>query len=222
MIHEVAVMADEQHRAPVGVQVVLQPGDGLQVKMVGRLVQQEQIRLGQQHPAQAQPGALAAGEQRGQLPLLLLAEAQARQHPLHRGTPAVAVGPLEVPRQLIVLAAQAAQERLVVAHVSHLLFQGAQLPLHFHHRLKDALQLLQHRAALAHLALLGKIPQLQALLHGDGAAVGCFQPGDNLHQRGLAAAVDAHQAHALAVLQNQGRVPQHLVGAEAFLNALQG
>ena len=190
--------------------------------MVGGLVQQQQIRFRQQHAAQAQSGALAAGEQRGQLPLLLLAEAQARQHPLHRGSPAVAVGPLEVPRQLIVLAAQAVQKCLVMAHVGHLLLQGAELLLHRHHRLKDALQLLQHRAALAHLALLGKVPQLQTLLHGDGTAVGTFQPGDNLHQRGLAAAVDAHQAHALAVLQHQGRIPEHLVGAEALLYTLQG
>ena len=41
-------MGDEYHRAPVAEEVVLEPLDGLDVEVVGRLVQQEDIGLGQQ------------------------------------------------------------------------------------------------------------------------------------------------------------------------------
>ena len=75
VIHEVPVMANQQHRAPIGAEIILQPGNGLQVQMVGRLVQQQQIRLRQQHPCQTKPGTLTAGKQLGRLTLLLLAEA---------------------------------------------------------------------------------------------------------------------------------------------------
>jgi penicillin-binding protein 2A len=37
-----------------------------------------------------------------------------------------------------------------------------------------------------------------------------------------AAAIDAHQTHALAILENKGGVAQHLIGAKALLDALQG
>ena len=72
------------------------------------------------------------------------------------------------------------------------------------------------------VALLRKVTQAQPLLHGDGARIVRFQPGNDLHQRRLAAAVDADKAHALSVLQGEGHVAQHLVGAEAFLNSLKG
>ena len=48
MVHEIPVVADEQHGAPVAQQVFLQPGDGLQVQVVGGLVQQQHVRALQQ------------------------------------------------------------------------------------------------------------------------------------------------------------------------------
>ena len=42
----------------------LQPFDGGQVEMVGRLVEQQDVGLGRQHPRQRRAPRLAAGQQR--------------------------------------------------------------------------------------------------------------------------------------------------------------
>jgi hypothetical protein len=41
-------------------QMVFKPGDGLRIQMVGRLIKQDQIRLGQEQLAQRHAAALAA------------------------------------------------------------------------------------------------------------------------------------------------------------------
>ena len=60
IVEEVAVVGDDQHGALVGAQVLFQPRGGLGVEMVGRLVEQQQVRLGQQQLAQRHAAALAA------------------------------------------------------------------------------------------------------------------------------------------------------------------
>ena len=64
VVEEVAVVGHDHHRAGVVVQRVLQPGDAFGVQVVGRLVQQQQVRLLQQQPAQRDAAPLAA-RQRG-------------------------------------------------------------------------------------------------------------------------------------------------------------
>ena len=61
-LQEVAVVGDHQQRARPGVQVVLEHGQGVDVQVVGRLVQQQHVRLGEQQPQELQPPPLAAGE----------------------------------------------------------------------------------------------------------------------------------------------------------------
>ena len=55
---------------------LLQPFDGRQVEMVGRLVQQQDVGRGRQHPRQRRATRLAAGEMRG---VLLAGEAELLQ-----------------------------------------------------------------------------------------------------------------------------------------------
>jgi hypothetical protein len=50
--HEGAIVADEQQRAAKVLHHLFEPGDGIDVQMIGRLVQQQQIRLGDQCAAQ--------------------------------------------------------------------------------------------------------------------------------------------------------------------------
>ena len=55
-LQELTVVGDEQHRAAEFQQHLFQPGDGMNVQVVGRLVEQQYVgltdqRLGQQHPA---------------------------------------------------------------------------------------------------------------------------------------------------------------------------
>ena len=62
VVEEVAVVGDDQDGARIIVQMVFQPGHRFGVEMVGRLVEQQQLGLFEQQPAQRDAAALAAGE----------------------------------------------------------------------------------------------------------------------------------------------------------------
>ena len=49
LVEQVAVVADQQDGARIGLEEALEPQGGLEVEMVGRLVQQQQVGLGEQH-----------------------------------------------------------------------------------------------------------------------------------------------------------------------------
>ena len=61
-VEEVAVVAGDQDGAGVGAEELLEPLDAQQVEVVGRLVEQEQVVLEGEQPAQGQPHRPAAGE----------------------------------------------------------------------------------------------------------------------------------------------------------------
>ena len=61
-VQEVAVMGDGHHGAPELLDVVLQPLGGVEVQVVGGLVQQQDICVLQDQAAQVHPGLFPAGE----------------------------------------------------------------------------------------------------------------------------------------------------------------
>ncbi len=64
VVQEVAVVRDRHDRAPIVLQVALQPPNRLRVQVVGRLVEQQQVGLAQQQPAQRHPASLPARQRR--------------------------------------------------------------------------------------------------------------------------------------------------------------
>ncbi len=60
LIQEVAVVGHQDHAAGEGFQVVLQPGHGLGVQVVGGLVQQQHVGLGQQQAGQGDAALFTA------------------------------------------------------------------------------------------------------------------------------------------------------------------
>ena len=64
VVEEVAIVRDRDDRARVVLEVLLEPGHRLGVEVVGRLVEEQQVGLLQQQPAQRDAAALAAGELR--------------------------------------------------------------------------------------------------------------------------------------------------------------
>ncbi len=92
VLQESAIVGDEQHRAVEPRQGFLEPGDGADVQVVGRLVEQQQVgfrdqRLGQQHAAAPAAGEFGQGLVRRQL--------QAAQGTVHQLLQAPAVARLE-------------------------------------------------------------------------------------------------------------------------------
>ena len=61
-VKEVAVMGDDNHRAFVVEQIGFQPCNGLQVQMVSRLIQNNQVRLKEKEFPERDPGFLPAGQ----------------------------------------------------------------------------------------------------------------------------------------------------------------
>ena len=64
VVEEVAVVGDGDDRARVLLEEPLQPLDGLGVEVVGRLVEQQQVGVLEQQPAQRDASLLAAGQRR--------------------------------------------------------------------------------------------------------------------------------------------------------------
>jgi hypothetical protein len=62
VVQEIAIVGDGDDRAAVLLQVPFQPGHGLGIQVVGRLVQQQDVGRLEQQPAQGHPPPLAAGE----------------------------------------------------------------------------------------------------------------------------------------------------------------
>ena len=215
-------MADDQHRALVLLQRLLQPLGGLKVEVVRRLVQQQQIGLGQQQPRQAQAGLFAAGEHPRGLILAALGEAQTRQHALDAAGPLVAAGGLEAIQQVGIAAAQAGIFIRVLVLFGHLGLQRAQALLHLLQWIEHALQLLLHGQVALDVGLLRQQPHARTLDDGDAALVRLHRAGDQPKQRGLARAVRANQPHAAARLEREAHVLQHGVHREGLGDVLYG
>ena len=59
-VEEPAVVGDDEHRAVARGEVAREPGDRLDVEVVGRLVEQQQVRMVEQHAGQRDTAPLAA------------------------------------------------------------------------------------------------------------------------------------------------------------------
>ena len=81
-VEEVAVVADQQHGPPQPAQEGVEPGQGGDVEVVGRLVEQQEVRVLQQQAGQRGPHLPAAREGRGGLQEVPLLEAEPAQQPL--------------------------------------------------------------------------------------------------------------------------------------------
>ena len=79
-LHEVPVVAGEDDRPLVVQQGLGQRLDGIDVEMVARFVEDQHVVLAQQQPRQAEPGPLAAGQDRDRLLDVGAAEQQRAGH----------------------------------------------------------------------------------------------------------------------------------------------
>ncbi|MEY9789138.1 hypothetical protein ABIE77_003697 [Sinorhizobium fredii] len=75
-IQQVAVVADDDDRMRIAADVILQPQGSFEIQIVGRLVEQQQIRLGKQHGCKRNAHAPAAGEGGGGTLLRFVIEAE--------------------------------------------------------------------------------------------------------------------------------------------------
>ena len=93
-------MRDQQQRARVAREPVLEPEHGVEVEVVGRLVEQQQVGAAHQRLREVEPHAPAAGEARDGLAVRAAREAEARQQRRGARARAVAVDAVEAMMQL--------------------------------------------------------------------------------------------------------------------------
>ena len=79
-VQHFAVVADEDHRIRIGPKIVFQPGSPLKVEIVGRLVEQQHIRLGKQDARNGRAHPPATGEFLRRAMQIFRREAKAHQN----------------------------------------------------------------------------------------------------------------------------------------------
>ena len=99
-VEEIAVMRHDHQRALILLQPLLHPQDGIEVQMVGRFVEQQQVRRTHQCLREVEPHAPAAGETGYRILHLVMAEAEAVQQAFGARThgPRIGVGQVGVDR----------------------------------------------------------------------------------------------------------------------------
>jgi hypothetical protein len=178
-VHEGAVVADEHDRPVVGAQEALEPRDGLEVQVVGRLVEQQHVGLAQQKLRERDPHEPSARELLGHTGEVALLEAEAHQHGTRLGLDRVAAEVLEALSQAPVLL----QEALLLHRLGLLGDVGLELGdavLERGHLRGDG-QHLRQQGATVHLdRFLLQVAQHRVLGAGDHAAVGVLLARDDL------------------------------------------
>ena len=204
MIEEVAVVRDTNHRACVLLQVLLQPVDTLRIKVVGRLVQQQDIRLLQEQSAERHAAPLAA---RQRLHICVVGGTTQR---VHRAVEFLVDVPCVCAIQLVLQLRLPRQQRV---EVGIRLCEGSVylvvLAQHVHHGLHALLHYLANGLRRVQFRVLLQIAHRVARREHHFALVVRLHACDNLHQRGLTRAVQTDDAYLRTIEKTQIDVVQY-------------
>ena len=211
MIQKIPVVGHDEHRPPEALEIFLQPLDGIHVQMVGRLVQQQQIRSGEHQPGQIDPGLLPAGKAHKGPLLHFRVNVQTGAHPVVGDLLVVAaaqlIGGLQLAVALQIHRPPRRHIRLHGLHLGgHILQPDKGLPEH----LTDGQRRIIDRQLL-------QKPQARALCDGDRSALIVLLPRQDLQQGGLAAAVGADDAGPFSGKQVKGEPLQNMVLSKVFV-----
>ena len=193
-LEEPAVVRNHEDGAGELREFVLEPLEVLQVEVVGRLVEQQHVRVGRQRARQRRARQLAAREGRELALHVGLFEAESAQYGLDVDAPRVAADLVELGLRRRV----GVHGGVGVVAARHRLFELGQAPLD---RLNIAEQLGHvepERAAVGARRTLVVQRHAPAARNADLAAIGRHLAGDDAQERRLADAVAAHEAEALA------------------------
>ncbi|MDT4830455.1 hypothetical protein FQZ97_639200 [compost metagenome] len=189
-VEEVAVVGDQQQGARIALEPLFEPEDGVEVEVVGGLVEQQQLGRTHQCLGQVQAHPPSAGEVANAAVHLLRAEAEASQQLACAGVGRVAIGAVQFD-------VQAGDGGAVVAR-----FGGGQVAL-YPAQVQIAVEHVVHGQALQVVHFLAHVGD--APVRGQQAVAGvrpqfATQQGE---QAGFAGAIGADEADFLAGVQGQ-------------------
>ena len=212
-------MTDDDRGPAIVAQESLQPLGGLEVQVVRRLVEQQQIGLKHQNLGQSQPGELPAAEGRGLDVVQLGLKAQRRQGHLNAGFVLVAAGDLEFVAEPVVMPHLGLE--LGPRQMSHFVRDFLDSLLESEEVLDAGVHLLQHRPLAAEGGLLGQIADPQALLPDDPAHVRGDLAGDQPQDGRFARTVGPDHADLLAGMELKVQMVQNDLRPERHVYILQ-
>eukprot|EP00968_Pinguiococcus_pyrenoidosus_P009741 scaffold754_cov248-Pinguiococcus_pyrenoidosus.AAC.57 len=200
LVQEAAVVRHDEQGVRVADEVVLEPDHGLEIQVVGRLVQQEDVRLDKQGGRQRDTHAPASAERTGRAIRLLLCELQAGEDHARAGFGVACADGLQSRvdflQLLVVLLGlalpvlRAVSPLLPLENLRFLLHQGQALHVGFHDHFHDRLLAGRHLLADVKDTQVGGKPLEVEARH-------------RLEERGLSHAVLSDQA-----IPPSGRQPQ--------------
>ena len=183
-------MGDNNDSFGIVLHIAFQPFDGLQIQVVGRLIQQQDIRFGQQQPDKRDPGLLSAGKLPDPPFQVFRPEPETGKHRPHFRIPVIAVKRLE-----FLLRFGIPVQQFFADLTLHLRFHLLHLPLQRKNRRKHLHQFLFHRAAIVLQHFLGQIADRGAVDHGHIAAVKGIFTAHAAQKSRLAAAIAADDGY---------------------------
>ena len=207
LVQECAVVGRDDHCAPEGSEVLLEPQVCIEIKMIGRLVQEQEVGLPEQQPGKARPHDPAAAELTHRPHKVALLEAEARQNRLGLVLPVAAARGLQ--RHL--KPAEALHQRGLLRRVTlrreglaggfDAVAEGDRVGAGVQHLLKQGLVGERCR-------LLPEIADGQVALPRNTSGVRLDVAREDVHQSGLAGAVGADKRDAVTGGNNQAEAAE--------------
>ena len=215
-VEEIAVVADRKHRALEVQDIILQPFGGVQVKVVGRLVEQQDVRILEDQPREVHARSLAARERvEGLLPHGGR-DVETARDAAALGVHLPAAETAELLRERVVLPQQGGGG--VVLHLpGELVEPRGDL-------IQAALRVAQHvlgRPAVGEDGDLGDQPDPLTRRDGGLALVRALETAEDAEERRLAAAVGPEDADMLAGVDREGEPVEYFFAyLEGFFEVL--
>jgi hypothetical protein len=210
-------MGDHHHAAGVGGEKALEPGERLEVEVVGGLVEEQEIGPQQEEPGQRRAHPPTSRELAERAVGVRRSEAETSQDDLRLGLKAVAAECLEAVLHLPVTLGQL-RAGVLRGHQGG---QALELSLESPDLVESGQCFGQHRAGLARADFLGQIAHGHTGVAVYAPGVGVFDAREDPAQRGFACAVGPAQADALAPANAPGHRAEQALPAVPLRNGVE-
>ena len=172
--------------------------------MVGRLVQQQDIRLAEQELGKLDTHAPSPAELGGRPVEILTAKSQADQRPFQLGMVVVSTHHLEMFRQMRDTVYEVLiRFRFIICPLDQLLVQPFYLLFHLMDMLEGMFRLFAYRLCIRQLHLLGKITDRRLLRYADRPGGRRLQAGKYFQHRRFSRTVLSHQCDTILLIYHK-------------------
>ncbi|HOV77066.1 MAG TPA: hypothetical protein PLS24_03500 [Sedimentisphaerales bacterium] len=195
-IEEIPVMADDDYGRPVVGQEFFQPLCGVDVQMIGRLIEEHEVGFGEEELCQKESVLLPTAELVSRAMVISWAESKAFQHLLDLVIEMIGIESVQFLLEVIKPCGQPASfgRVLGMSEPGRCVFG---LMLQIDEMLDGSAGFFPDRASRGKLGMLFQVTQFDAAGDQTLAAVARFSPCDNFEECGLARAVRPHQPCAV-------------------------